>query len=98
MTFARFQSRSVPSPPGISPLYLPNQEFPRQELKNPGRISASKSYTWLYCTSGCAEYPSVLRESQPGRKAEQKKAGLATLLWAAQPASFCLFCNEPNYI
>lgn len=30
----------------------------------PGRTSTSKSYMWLYRTSGCAEYPIVLYEYQ----------------------------------
>ena len=40
-----------------------------QVLKEPGRSSASKSYMWLYRTSGCAESPIVLYEYQPSRKA-----------------------------
>ncbi|MPN12705.1 IS66 family transposase ISCde1 [bioreactor metagenome] len=39
-------------------------------LKEPGKAAKSKSYMWLYRTSGCAEYPIVLYEYQPNRKAE----------------------------
>lgn len=40
-----------------------------QVLKEPGRTSTSKSYMWLYQTSGRAEYPIVLYKytSQAGR-------------------------------
>lgn len=41
-----------------------------QVLKEPGRSSTSKSYMWLYRTSGCAEQAIVLYEYQPTRKAE----------------------------
>ena len=41
-----------------------------QVLKEPGRSSASKSYMWLYRTSGCAEQAIVLYEYQSTRKAE----------------------------
>lgn len=39
-------------------------------LKEPGRSSASKSYMWLYRTSGCAEQAIVLYEYQSTRKTE----------------------------
>ena len=41
-----------------------------QVLKEPGRSSTSKSYMWLYRTSGCADQAIVLYEYQPTRKAE----------------------------
>ena len=41
-----------------------------QVLKEPGRSSTSKSYMWLYRTSGCAKQTIVLYEYQPTRKAE----------------------------
>ena len=41
-----------------------------QVLKEPGRSSASKSYMWLYRTSGCAKQAVVLYEYQPTRKTE----------------------------
>ena len=31
-----------------------------QVLKEPGRTSTSKSYIWLYRTSGCAKYPTIV--------------------------------------
>ena len=47
-----------------------------QVLKEPGRSSASKSYMWLYRTSGCAKQAIVLYEYQPTRKAEHAEAFL----------------------
>lgn len=41
-----------------------------QVLKEPGRSSTSKSYMWLYRTSGCAKQAVVLYEYQSTRKAE----------------------------
>ena len=46
-----------------------------QVLREPGRTSTSKSYMWLYRTSGCAEYPIALYEYQTGRKAEHARPG-----------------------
>ena len=49
----------------------------RRRLKiEQGRTSTSKSYMWVYRTSGCAEYPIVLYEYQPSRKAEYAQAFL----------------------
>ena len=47
-----------------------------QVLKEPGRSSASKSYMWLYRTSGCAKQAIVLYEYQSTRKAEHTEAFL----------------------
>ena len=47
-----------------------------QVLKEPGRSSASKSYMWLYRTSGCAKQAVVLYEYRPTRKAEHAEAFL----------------------
>ena len=47
-----------------------------QVLKGLGMTSTSKSYMWLYRTSGCAEYPIVLYEYQPSRKVEHVQAFL----------------------
>ena len=55
---------------------LHGDETTLQVLKEPGRTSTSKSYMWLYRTSGCAEYPIVLYEYQPSRKAEHAQAFL----------------------
>ena len=41
-----------------------------QVLKEKGKSSTSKSYVWLYRTSGDAKYPIVLYEYQQNRKAE----------------------------
>ena len=47
-----------------------------QVLKEPGRSSTSKSYMWLYRTSGCAKQAIVLYEYQSTRKAEHAEAFL----------------------
>ena len=47
-----------------------------QVLKEAGRPSTSKSYMWLYRTSGCTEHPIVLYEYQPTRKAEHAETFL----------------------
>ena len=49
---------------------LHGDETTLQVLKEPGRSSTSKSYMWLYRTSGCAKQAIVLYEYQPTRKAE----------------------------
>lgn len=56
---------------------LHGDETTLQVLKEPGRTSTSKSYMWLYRTSGCAETPIVLYEYQPSRKAEHAERFLA---------------------
>ena len=47
-----------------------------QVLKEPGRSSTSKSYMWLYRTSGCTKQAIVLYEYQPTRKAENAETFL----------------------
>ena len=47
-----------------------------QVLKEPGRSSTSKSYMWLYRTSGCAKQAIVLYEYQPTRKVEHAETFL----------------------
>lgn len=42
-----------------------------QVLREPGKTAQSKSYMWLYRTSGDAERPIVLYEYQPDRKASR---------------------------
>jgi transposase len=49
---------------------LHGDETTLQVLREAGKASTSKSYMWLYRTSGCAEHPIVLYEYQPNRKAE----------------------------
>ena len=51
-------------------LVLHADETTLQVLKEPGRSSTSKSYMWLYRTSGCTKQAIVLYEYQPTRKAE----------------------------
>jgi transposase len=47
-----------------------------QVLKEPGKTAQSKSYMWLYRTSGDAKHPIVLYEYQPGRHAKYPEAFL----------------------
>ena len=47
-----------------------------QVLHEPGKKAQSKSYMWLYRTSGDAERPIVLYEYQPSRSGENPKAFL----------------------
>ena len=47
-----------------------------QVLNEPGKEAQSKSYMWLYRTSGDTEHPIVLYEYQPGRKHEYPEAFL----------------------
>ena len=55
---------------------LHGDETTLQVLKEPGRTSTSKSYMWVYRTSGCAEHPIVLYEYQPNRKVENAETFL----------------------
>ena len=55
---------------------LHGDETTLQVLKEPGKSAASKSYMWLYRTSGDAEQPIVLYEYQPNRKPENAEAFL----------------------
>ena len=48
---------------------LHGDETTLQVLKESGKAATSKSYMWLYRTSGCTEEPIVLYEYQPSRKA-----------------------------
>ena len=57
-------------------LVLHADETTLQVLKEPGRSSTSKSYMWLYRTSGCAKQAIVLYEYQSTRKAEHAEAFL----------------------
>ena len=60
----------------VKPEVLLMDETTLQVLKEPGRSSTSKSYMWLYRTSGCAKQAIVLYEYQPTRKAEHAEAFL----------------------
>ncbi len=48
-----------------------------QVLKEPGRSAQSKSYLWLYHTSGDTDRPIVLCEYQPSRSGENARAFLS---------------------
>jgi transposase len=50
--------------------YLHADETTLQVLKEPGKAPQSKSYMWLYRTSGQAAAPIVLYEYQPSRRAK----------------------------
>jgi transposase len=47
-----------------------------QVLREPGRTAQTKSYMWVYRTSGDAKHPIVLLEYQPGRGTQYPKAYL----------------------
>lgn len=47
-----------------------------QVLNEPGKTPQSKSYMWLYRTSGDAKHPIALYEYQPSRRAEHPEAFL----------------------
>ena len=49
---------------------LHGDETTLQVLREPGKSPQSKSYMWLYRTSGCANNPIVLFEYQPNRRAK----------------------------
>lgn len=55
---------------------LHGDETTIQVLREPGKAPTSKSYMWLYRTSGGAQMPIVLLDYQPGRGAEYPKAFL----------------------
>jgi transposase len=55
---------------------LHGDETTLQVLRESGKAATSKSYMWLYRTSGCAEHPIVLYEYQPNRKAEHAETFL----------------------
>ena len=52
---------------------LHSDETILQVLREPGKSAQSKSYMWVYRTSGDAEHPIVLLEYQPNRRAEHPK-------------------------
>ena len=54
-----------------------------QVLKEPGRSSTSKSYIWLYRTSGCAKQAIVLYEYQAHKESGARRAFPARLLGLA---------------
>jgi transposase len=52
---------------------LHSDESTLQVLREPGKSAQSKSYMWLYRTSGDTKHPIVLYEYRPDRKAENPK-------------------------
>jgi transposase len=52
----------------VSRHVLHADETTNQVLHEPGKTTQSKSYMWLYCTSGDAKHPIVLYEYQPSRR------------------------------
>ena len=54
----------------VSQSVLHADETTNQVLHEPGKTAQSKSYMWLYRTSGDAEHPIVLYDYQPDRKAK----------------------------
>jgi transposase len=60
----------------LSRSVLHADETTLQVLREPGKTAQSKSYMWLYRTSGDAKHPVVLYEYQPSRKAEHPRGFL----------------------
>jgi len=56
---------------------LHGDETTLQVLREPGRAPQTKSYLWVYRTSGDTEKPIVLSDYEPGRGGEYPKAFLA---------------------
>ena len=59
---------------------LHGDETTLQVLKEPGKSAQSKSYMWLYRTGGDAEYPIVLYDYRPDRKAKNAEEFLEGFL------------------
>ena len=59
---------------------LHGDETTLQVLKEPGKSAQSKSYMWLYRTGGDAEYPIVLYDYKPDRKAKNAEEFLEGFL------------------
>jgi len=55
---------------------LHGDETTLQVLREPGKPAQSKSYMWLYRTSGDAESPIIIYEYQPNRRAENPETFL----------------------
>jgi len=51
-------------------------ETVHQVLREPGRAAQTKSYEWIYRTSGCAEHPIVIYDYQETRAREHPEAFL----------------------
>jgi len=51
-------------------------ETPVQVLREPGRAAQTKSYEWLYRTSGCSAHPVVIYEYRETRRQDHPKAFL----------------------
>ncbi len=69
-----------------------------QVLREPGKKATSKSYMWLYRTSGDAIHPIVLYQYQPDRKAEHPQEFLAGFQGYLHTDGYAGYHNLPKEI
>ena len=69
-----------------------------QVLREPGKAAQSKSYMWLYRTSGEAAHPIVLYDYQPDRKALRPQAFLKEFKGFLHAAGYDVYHKLPERI
>jgi len=69
-----------------------------QVLHEPGKTAQSKSYMWLYRTSGDAEHPIVLYDYQPDRKASRPAEFLKTFRGYLHTDGYDAYHKLPEHI
>jgi diadenosine tetraphosphatase ApaH/serine/threonine PP2A family protein phosphatase len=69
-----------------------------QVLHEPGRAPQTKSYEWLYRTSGCSEHPIVIYEYQETRKQDYPKAFLKDFNGYLHTDGYQAYHNLPSGI
>jgi transposase len=69
-----------------------------QVLHEPGRAAQTKSYEWLYRTSGCSEHQIVIYEYQETRKQEYPKAFLKDFKGYLHTDGYQVYHNLPSGI
>jgi transposase len=73
-------------------------ETPLQVLREPGKSAQSKSYMWLYRTSGDAKMAIVLFEYQPNRKKEHPRAFLSGFKGFLHTDGYAAYHDLPDEI
>lgn len=69
-----------------------------QVLKEPGKPAQSKSYMWLYRTSGDTDHPIILYEYQPDRRACRPAGFLRYFSGYLYPDGYSGYHNLPSQI
>ena len=69
-----------------------------QVLHEPGKMAQSKSYMWLYRTSGDTDRPIVLYEYQPDRKGEHPKKFLTEFRGYVHTDGYSVYHDLPESI